>query len=482
MAQKTRFVVIANPRTGTNNFIDLINSHPDISCHREVFHPATVYLMEGTRDNLREKRNSDPLAFLNELYVSSQTRACGFKIFMDHNDTVLDNVIRDKSIKKIVLYRPNLLAVHSSAQIAVTDQRWYAVNEHQDATLNKLALIHIPKTAGISLHSVLEEHFGKDSSIRFGSQESRSKFIEMQAESFKKFNFISGHISINELNIKEIFYPKVCVVRNPTERLLSMFRYRKKSKLSEHIKFRFNDVKSFAEHLRETKRHNMQCWHLSGTQKSEDAIETIYKESILVAPLEYYDDFLNTISGLIGSKLKNVYYNVTAKDESEKIKHSDFSSMESLIDEDFKLFKHVRKHYKEIKENFIENTTKYISSHHNSENLRNRSDQKKVIFDKSKFERDIMSYKKHYKYVIDILNQTNQEYLFITYEDYINENLIRRVFPFLGLKQPDILRTRMKKINSKNILSRYENVDDVIEYLKNTNNLNWAHEGFMLWT
>lgn len=52
MPAETCFVIIANPRTGSNHFIDLLNSHSHISCHREVFHRDSVYLMEGTRTDL----------------------------------------------------------------------------------------------------------------------------------------------------------------------------------------------------------------------------------------------------------------------------------------------------------------------------------------------------------------------------------------------------------------------------------------------
>ena len=105
-----KFVIIANPRTGTNHYIDLLISHQEITCHREVFHRYSVYLHGGSRDDLLEKRDRDPLAFLEELYESSPTRACGFKIFGEHNSVVLDNVLHDPAIKKIVLYRPQLLS------------------------------------------------------------------------------------------------------------------------------------------------------------------------------------------------------------------------------------------------------------------------------------------------------------------------------------------------------------------------------------
>ena len=75
MAADIRFVIIANPRTGTNLFIDLLNSHPAVTSHREVFHRHAVYLKKGTMDGLLDERNKDPIAFLKKLYDDSPTRA-----------------------------------------------------------------------------------------------------------------------------------------------------------------------------------------------------------------------------------------------------------------------------------------------------------------------------------------------------------------------------------------------------------------------
>ncbi|PKN13223.1 MAG: hypothetical protein CVU69_02665 [Deltaproteobacteria bacterium HGW-Deltaproteobacteria-4] len=251
MASDMKFVIIANPRTGTNHFIDLLNSHPNISCHREVFHRHSVYLLEGTRDDLFEKRNHDPVAFLHELYNSSPTQACGFKIFMGHDDVVLNTVLQDPEIKKIILYRPNFLAVYSSDMIAEAEQRYLIFDQTQDRI---------------------------DSGIRDKARTSA-----------------------------------------------------------------------------------------------------------------------------------------------------------------------------------------------------------KAVFDRTQFEMRWRDYHSHYQKVVKVLNETNQVYLFMTYDDYINEGLFRRVFPFLGLAQPEQVQTRMKKMNSSDILSRFANPDEVRDYLTETGILHWAHEGFMIW-
>ena len=255
MSAEIRFAIIANPRTGTNHYIDLLNSHEEMTCHREVFHRDSVFLEDGTHDELVAERNNDPAGFLQRLYQSSPTRVCGFKIFMDQNDDILNSVIDHPDIRKIVLFRPNLLAVHSSDQIAVAEQNWVEVADK--------ASVHVSKPAGTE-----------------SGQKTRPK----------------------------------------------------------------------------------------------------------------------------------------------------------------------------------------------------------VVFDAQDFERRIFTYERHYKYVIDRLNETNQAYLFTTYEDYTNDSFFRRAFPFLGLTQPNITHSRIRRMNSGDILSRYENPKDVREYLEKVGRMHWAHEGYMLWS
>ena len=246
-----KFVIIANPRTGTNHFIQLLNSHQEITCHGEVFHRDNVYMLGGDRMDLLEKRNQAPVAFMGELYDASPTRACGFKIFMGHDPAVLDNLLHDPSIKKIILYRPNFLAVYSSEKIAEAEKR-YVITENQATSIDA------------------------------------------------------------------------------------------------------------------------------------DAYE-------------------------------------------------------------------------------------------------NSRTKEKALFHQGDFNWRWAAYQEHYKKAVDVLNETGQEYLLVTYEDYLNESFFRRVFPFLGLTQPKTLQTRTKKQNTSNILSRFLNPEDAGNHIEKIGRMNWAHEGFMLW-
>ncbi len=78
------------------------------------------------------------------------------------------------------------------------------------------------------------------------------------------------------------------------------------------------------------------------------------------------------------------------------------------------------------------------------------------------------------------LNESGQNYLFTTYEDFINESFSRRVFAFLGLTQPEALSTRMRKQNTSDILSRFLNPENAIAYIERIGRMNSANEGLCL--
>ena len=43
MAAAARFVILAAPRSGSNQLCTLLNSHPEILCHHEVYNPSAIF-------------------------------------------------------------------------------------------------------------------------------------------------------------------------------------------------------------------------------------------------------------------------------------------------------------------------------------------------------------------------------------------------------------------------------------------------------
>jgi LPS sulfotransferase NodH len=119
-----RFVIIASPRTGSSNLANVLGGHPDILCNGNIFHPRNAWVFwpgisKRERKDLFTERNADPRAFLEKVFTTGFGRAhVGFKIFEGQHDEILGELIDEPSIRKIVLYRQNVLANYSSALVA----------------------------------------------------------------------------------------------------------------------------------------------------------------------------------------------------------------------------------------------------------------------------------------------------------------------------------------------------------------------------
>jgi len=117
-----KFVIISTPRTGSNLLRTLLDSHPEIVCHSELFSKDAIYYSyqyghEWISGYTKAKRDSDPVQFLNFIYGTKLKETChaiGFKILNEQNDTVLNQLIKDKTIKKIILKRENALMSYLS--------------------------------------------------------------------------------------------------------------------------------------------------------------------------------------------------------------------------------------------------------------------------------------------------------------------------------------------------------------------------------
>lgn len=124
-----RFVILAVPRSGSNLLCTLLNSHPRILCHHELFNPQGIFTALSHRNTPTHlslvDRERDPLQFLQEVWRTGEGYACvGFKWTLGQSDLVLDHVAREKSIRKLVLRRRNRVKTYVSEAIAQQTQQW----------------------------------------------------------------------------------------------------------------------------------------------------------------------------------------------------------------------------------------------------------------------------------------------------------------------------------------------------------------------
>ena len=124
-----RFVIICAPRTGSSHLVSVLSGHPELLVNGNVFddHAAGRLYVFWQKEQLTRElkaelislRKRDPEAFLEEIFRTTHGRAhVGFKMFKGENDQMLDRIVDDPAIRKVVLYRRNVLANFSSALVA----------------------------------------------------------------------------------------------------------------------------------------------------------------------------------------------------------------------------------------------------------------------------------------------------------------------------------------------------------------------------
>jgi len=127
---KQKFVIIAAPRTGSNLLCTLLNSHPEILCHHEIFNPRGIFYALDFRGGSLDlgslhERDVDPLGFLTRLWqIPTDSQCMGFKMTRGQSAEVLSNVLTNPSIKKIIVYRRNRVKTLVSELIAAATDQW----------------------------------------------------------------------------------------------------------------------------------------------------------------------------------------------------------------------------------------------------------------------------------------------------------------------------------------------------------------------
>lgn len=108
----------------------LLNSHPDILCHHELFNPRGIFYALDRRDGSIDlgtvaDRDRDPLSFLETIWRFPDDASCiGFKMTRGQDAAVMAQLLSDVGIAKIVLRRANRVRTFVSELVAQTTDRW----------------------------------------------------------------------------------------------------------------------------------------------------------------------------------------------------------------------------------------------------------------------------------------------------------------------------------------------------------------------
>ncbi len=137
---KTRFVILAAPRSGSNMLAAMLDSHPSILCHHEIFNPKGIRLALRLRETdfsfgTVGERDHDPLQFLQRVWATRLGYPCvGFKLTHRQNEPVFRYLLADPTVAKVVLRRRNRLKTYVSHQISEALAQWEVYRPQDLAT------------------------------------------------------------------------------------------------------------------------------------------------------------------------------------------------------------------------------------------------------------------------------------------------------------------------------------------------------------
>lgn len=123
-----KFVVLSAARSGTSLLTETLNTHPDIVCHGEIFHPKAKVHLRGTLRSLSqdqidaEQRDAD--GYLEKVFDQTEKKAAGFKMWRVQAPSVCDALLGDRDVKKIIYERTNKFAQFSSNLLARATGVW----------------------------------------------------------------------------------------------------------------------------------------------------------------------------------------------------------------------------------------------------------------------------------------------------------------------------------------------------------------------
>lgn len=183
MSPVTRFIILAAPRTGSNLLCTLLNSHPDVLCHHELFNPGGIYYALDHRDGSLDfgnlaAREREPLAFLQQVWDHALGAACvGFKMTRGQHAGIMQAMLEDPGVRKILLYRRNRLKTYVSELRARQTDRWEVYARDELAT--GVPRLHVD-IESFRAHCALNEAFYRD--IRHGLQAGRQPWMETAYE------------------------------------------------------------------------------------------------------------------------------------------------------------------------------------------------------------------------------------------------------------------------------------------------------------
>lgn len=221
-----------------------------------------------------------------------------------------------------------------------------------------LIYVHIPKTAGSTMRSLLQRNFkGRFYGFytdRRGEFLTDDELIELVRHIYPQKEVLSGHDirPLQEKSVQGIDLRYVTFIRHPFSRAISLYYFEKKHSASSHISH-----KSFKEYVQQRPSHdraitNWQVFNISSTGTFEHAKELL-DDFLMVGLVERFDlslirlqeclgeDYLSYIGYTRQNVSKNKQYSIS------NLPHDIQDELAYLNQEDLKLYKYAKKRLEE---------------------------------------------------------------------------------------------------------------------------------------
>ena len=119
------FVLFAEMRTGSNYLEESLNKFDSLDCLGEVYNPTFIghHNMFELHGFDMDRREADPLGLLDAIIENADGPLPGFRLFHDHDARVVERVLPDPRIAKVILTR-NPLDSYVSRKIASATGQW----------------------------------------------------------------------------------------------------------------------------------------------------------------------------------------------------------------------------------------------------------------------------------------------------------------------------------------------------------------------
>ena len=220
----------------------------------------------------------------------------------------------------------------------------------ESATLGsdpRVLLVHIPKTAGISLVSALEAWAGHDRSLRFpNGGVDFPAWRDLPAARLSQLRLISGHLAWPLFRRRDLGgWAPITLIREPLARTLSVYTFVRQTKAHPwYEQVSRMDLDTFLGWLAERPPNlDQQTRFLTDSGDPDAAFAVLGDELTLAASLEHLEEFAAELSSLIGHRIALRHQNRSRERiDPTRLPASTQAALRALNERDLQLYARVR--------------------------------------------------------------------------------------------------------------------------------------------